>query len=132
VPAEEQPRAVRRQRHGLHVPDRAKPPDLRTRVALVEVERREVIRPGPEAAVEPTACCGEVSRRLWSCDRAGWDLPRVQITRGRVNARHTLPRVPDAVGARDIAERATHEDRAFRRVEFQGSHLGAAAGVRTR
>src|SRR5918992_4694426 len=111
VSAEEQPRVVPRQRHALHVPDRGKPPETCTRVAFVEAERCEEIPPGPEAAVEPGACCGEVPRRLRSLDRPAWDLPRVQITSGSVKARHALSRSPFAVGATHVAERAPHEDR---------------------
>src|SRR5918992_2192256 len=132
VSAEEQPRVVPRQRHALHVPDRGKPPETCTRVAFVEAERRKEIPPGSEAAVEPGACCGEVPRRLKSLDRPAWDLPRVQITRGSVKARHALSRTPPAVGATHVAERAPHEDRPPPWAEFQGSHLVGALGVLTR
>src|SRR5215218_8425181 len=111
VSAEEQPRLVPRQRHALHVPDRAEPPDTCTIVAIVEAERRDVIHPAPEAAVESGACCGEIPRRLWSLDRPAWDLPRVQITRGSVKARHALSWSAFAVGSTHVAERASNEDR---------------------
>src|SRR5919107_6084474 len=124
MPAEEQPRAVPRQRHGLHVPDRGKPPGPCTRGVFVEAECREKIIPGPEAAVEPSTCCGEVPRRLRSADRPAWDLPRVQITSGGVKARHALSWTPSAVGASHVAERPSHEDRHPPGAAFQGFHLG--------
>ena len=89
---------------------------------LVEAERGEEIPLAAEGAVEPSACCPEIPRRLRSLDRPAWDLPRVQITSGSVKARHALswtplPLVPVTYW------NGPHEDRPSPGAEFQGFHL---------